>query len=142
MIDFTSQLGIRAMQRLNEDFVVWLTTVSPMGIPQPRPVWFIWDENALVIYSQPHAKKLQHIAHNPHVALHFDGGVKGLDVQVFLALAEIVPNPTPAHQVQAYIEKYGQEIQNMGASGEAFAATYSVALRVKPIRLRGMSGQV
>lgn len=41
MIDFTTQLGERLHQRLQEDFVIWLTTVDASGFPQPRPVWFI-----------------------------------------------------------------------------------------------------
>ena len=139
MIDFTTPLGMRAAQRLNSDFFVWLTSVSPSGVPQPRPVWFIWEDDAFLIYSQPHARKLEHIARNPNVTLHFDAGAKGLDVQVFVATAEIVSDPVLVDQVKAYVEKYGQEIQSMGASVEQFAAGYSVALRVKPSRLRGMS---
>lgn len=138
MIDFGSKLGARAAQRLNDEFVVWLTTIDPGGSPQPRPVWFIWDGEAFLIYSQPNTGKLRHIAHNPNVALHFDGGPKGLDIQVFLGTAEIVTNPIPVHQVEAYVEKYRQEIQNMGATVETFGAAYSVALRVTPARLRGM----
>lgn len=64
---------------------------------------------------------------------------KGLDIQVFLATAEIVPNPTPANQLSDYAKKYGQEIRDMGASEEDVAGAYSVAIRVQPKRLRGMT---
>lgn len=137
MIDFSTHVGARAAQRLADEFVVWLTTVSPAGIPQPRPVWFIWDGQAVLIYSEPTAKKLTHIAQNPHVALHFDGGPKGLDYQVFLGIAELVADPTPAHQAPGYMQKYGQEIRAMGGTEEDFAALFSVAVRVLPTRLRG-----
>lgn len=138
MINWNSKLGQRAAQRLDTEFVIWLTTVGQTGLAHPRPVWFIWDGEALLIYSQPNTKKLEHIAHNPNVVVHFDGGPKGLDVQVFAGTAEIVPNPTPADRVSTYVQKYGQEIRNLGATAEEFAQGYSVAIRVKPNHLRGM----
>jgi PPOX class probable F420-dependent enzyme len=138
VIDFESKVGARAQQRLQEEFTIWLTTSGANGAPHPRPVWFIWDGEAVLIYSQPNQAKLQHIANNPRVALHFDGGPKALDVQVFTATAELLSNPTPAHQVPAYAAKYGAEIERMGATVEAFGQTYSVAIRVVPERVRGM----
>jgi PPOX class probable F420-dependent enzyme len=141
MLDFTSNLGMRARARLDEAFTVWLTTVSPKGIPQPRPVWFVWDGDAFLIFSQPETQKLRHIAQNPNVSLHFDGGQKGLDVQVFSGIAEILSDPVAADQVDQYMQKYGAEIRRMGASEEAFAREYRVALRVRPSKLRGFASQ-
>lgn len=138
MIDFTSELGKRALERIQKDFFVWLTSIDAKGFPQPRPVWFIWDGEDFLVYSQPKARKLQHIAKNPNVALHFEGGPKGWDIQVILGIAEVVTYPTPANQVSAYLRKYGEEIRNMGASEDEFAKEYSVAIRIRPERLRGM----
>jgi len=136
MLDFTGEHATRALQRLQTEFTIWLTTVSPQGVAHPRPVWFIWEDNSFLIYSQPNTRKLQHIAHHPQVTLHFDGGPKGLDIQVLFGRAEIIHDPTPLHQVPAYVEKYGAEVQGMGATVEAFAAAYSVALRITPTKLR------
>jgi len=135
MIDLTTKLGLRAKQRLDTESVIWLTTVDAKGTPQPRPVWFIWDGEALVIYSQAKAKKVQHIAKNPNVALHFDSG-NGEDIQVFLGVAEIVQNPTPANQNAAYMDRYRKGIHGLGFTEQSFAAEYSVEIRVKPSRLR------
>ncbi len=136
MLDFTTKLGLRAKERLATEYVVWLTTVDSHGSPQPRPVWFVWDGEAFVIYSQKTAKKLQHIARNPHVSLHFDGGSKGEDIQVFLGTAEIVENPTPTNENKAYTEKYHGGIIELGATDKSFAGEYSACIRVKPERLR------
>ncbi len=62
MIDFTSELGARTLQRIRDDFFLWLTTIDAKGFLQPRPAWFSWDGEALLVYSQPGAKKIQHIA--------------------------------------------------------------------------------
>src|SRR4051812_9876157 len=106
MIDFSSALGQRAQERLSTELVVWLTTVAPSGMPQPHPVWFLWDKDPFLIYSQPAAKKLAHIAANPQVALHFNGTTDGDDIQIFLATATIDRNPPIAQNMQAYLAKY------------------------------------
>lgn len=137
MIDFSGELGARAKQRLQGELVIWLTTTDAAGQPQPRPVWFIWEDESFLIYSQTQARKVQHIARNPRVALHFDGGPQGDDIQVFAGDAEIVAGPTPAHQVGAYLQKYSQAIRDLGYSAEAFAGEYPVAIRVHPRKLRG-----
>lgn len=136
MIDLTTKLGLRAQERIASETVIWLTTVGPHGTPQPRPVWFVWDGEAFVIYSQAKAKKVQHIQQNPNVALHFDSGTHGEDIQVFLGTAEIVEVPTPANQNTVYMDKYRGGIHGLGYTEQAFAKEYAVAIRVTPARLR------
>lgn len=136
MLDFTTKLGQRAKQRIETEYVIWLTTVDANGTPQPRPVWFVWDGEAFLLYSQVKAKKLQHIARNPNVSLHFDGGPKGEDIQVFLGVAEVVETPTPTNENKEYSEKYRRGIIELGATEKIFAGEYSVCIRVKPTKLR------
>jgi PPOX class probable F420-dependent enzyme len=138
MIDFSGELGARAQERLRAEQVIWLTTVAPSGTPHPRPVWFLWDGSAFLIYSQPNAKKLQHIAGNPRVSLHFNSTADGDDVQVFLATATIDRNPPLAKDVGAYLAKYRADIEGIGMTPETFSATYTVLLRAVPSKLRGM----
>src|SRR5919199_4265754 len=114
MIDLSSERGARAQERLATELVIWLTTVAPSGTPHPRPVWFLWDGSAFLIYSQPTAKKLEHIARNPQVALHFNSTPDGDDIQVFLATATIDRNPPLAQDVDAYLAKYGAAIEAIG----------------------------
>ena len=42
-IDTSSSFGRRVVERLENEHVVWLTTVAADGTPQPSPVWFLWD---------------------------------------------------------------------------------------------------
>ncbi len=39
-IDTTTDFGKRLQERLRDEEIVWLVTVSPDGVPQPSPVWF------------------------------------------------------------------------------------------------------
>ena len=138
MIDFSGELGARAQERLTTELVIWLTSVTASGMPQPHPVWFLWDNDTFLIYSQPTAKKLVHIAHNPQVALHFNGTPDGDDIQVFLASATIDRSPTPACDIDAYRAKYRAAIDDIGMTPETFSASYNVLIRAVPTRLRGI----
>ena len=137
--DFESRFGRAALQRLKREYFIWLITVGTNGAPQPRPVWFVWDGDSFVIYSQPTAHKLKHIQKNPQVTLHFNTqdelGENG--VFIFSGEAKVDENCPPAHGNRAYMKKYKEGIARLGATPEQFSGEYSVALRVKPAKLRG-----
>ena len=139
MIDLTSELGRRAEARLQTELVIWLTTVAASGVPQPRPVWFLWDGSAVLIYSQPAAKKLAHIAQNPQVALHFNSTPDGDDIQVLLATATMSRTPPLVRDIAAYVDKYRASMADIGTTADRMSAEYSVLLRAVPTRLRGMA---
>lgn len=135
MIDLTTELGVRAEKRLQEEYVIRLTTVSQDGTPQPNPVWFYWDGNAFLIYSQPSAQKLSNISRNPRVSLNFQADDDGGNIIVLTGNATIDKNP-PRHD-RRYLQKYRDQIPKIGLTPESMAASYSVLIRVSPTRLRG-----
>ena len=137
MIDFTSDFGVRAERRLIEDQVVWLTTVDIHGKPQPRPVWFLWDGESLLVYSRPNAHKVRHIETNPHVTLNFNSDQSGGDIVTLLGEAHIAKSPINAGLIARYVEKYSQGMDDLSLSPVDFSITYSVAIRIIPTSLRG-----
>ena len=138
MIDFTTEFGQKAKKHLDKEYFIWLTTVGANLTPQPRPVWFIWEDDSFLIFSQPGAYKVSHVKQHPNVALHFNTDAKaGEDVIVFLGRTEIDPGVPPAHEVPAYFEKYETGIEDLDMTPEAFSEEYSLALRVKPTKVRG-----
>lgn len=138
MIDLTSKFGRKAKRHLRQQYVVWLTTVGSDQTPQPRPVWFIWDGAAFLIFSQPHAHKVQHITTQPRVALHFNTDETGdKDVIIFTGDAVIDLTVPPAHKVRAYLRKYRTCIAALGLTPAEFSQEYSTAIRVTPTSLRG-----
>jgi PPOX class probable F420-dependent enzyme len=136
-IDTTTPFGERAQRRLRDDKVAWLITTSHDGTPQPVPVWFLWDRPAsFLLYSKPGTAKLRNIAERPRVALHLDGDGNGGDIVVVLGSA-VLTDDLPAHDVPAYVEKYGAFIARNTWTPESFASDYSVALRVEATGVRG-----
>jgi PPOX class probable F420-dependent enzyme len=139
MIEFTTDFGQKVKRHLEGEYFVWFTTVDANLTPQPRPVWFIWEEDTFLIFSRPAAHKIAHLKTHPHVALHFNTTDKKADedVIVFIGRAEIDPGAPPAHKVPAYIEKYESGIEGLGMTPEGFSQDYSLAIRVKPTKVRG-----
>jgi PPOX class probable F420-dependent enzyme len=135
--DTSTEFGARAARRLQDDVVVWLTTVDDAGTPQPAPVWFLWDGESALIYSDSRAKRLRHIQYNPRVALHLDGDGTGGDIVVLTGEVAEAPDEPPVQNNPAYLAKYGERITSGWGTPEVFASTYSVPLRFRPRRIRG-----
>jgi PPOX class probable F420-dependent enzyme len=136
--DQATAFGERVHRRLAEEEVIWLTTVGRDGTPQPNPVWFVRDgDDGLLTYTLSTAKRLGHIQRQPHVSLHFNGTHTGGDVVVMTGTAEILDDyPSPADHT-AYLDKYGDEMQRITGSVEAFAAEYPVPVRIRITQTRG-----
>jgi PPOX class probable F420-dependent enzyme len=133
-----SDFGQAVKRHLEVEYVIWLTTVDPNFTPQPRPVWFIWEDDSFLIFSKPNAHKVKHITQNRKVALHFNTDDTGdQHVIVFTGEASIDTNSPPADKVSAYLEKYESGIMGLGMTLEGFSAEYSTAIRIKPANVRG-----
>ncbi len=137
LIDTMTEFGARVERRLREEPVIWLTTVRDDLLPQPSPVWFLWDGESFLIYSQPNTPKLRNIAGRPRVALNLEGDSLGDNIIVISGEARIDADAPPAHQVPAYAEKYRPGIARIGMTPEQFSQAYSVAIRVRPTAVRG-----
>ena len=135
MIDLTSKLGVRAAQRLQEEHIIWLTTVASDGTPQPNPVWFYWDGKTISVYSQPNSHKLKNISRNPRVSVNFQADEEGGDILVLAGDATIDRNPPKPDP--RFIEKYREAIPRIGHTPESLAASYSVLIRISPRGMRG-----
>jgi PPOX class probable F420-dependent enzyme len=124
VLDITTEAGGRAERRLREDKIGWLTTVRSVGQPQSVPVWFLWDGEGFLIYSQPHRQKLKNIGGNPRVGLHLNSHDRGDDVVRAEETAEIVDDFPPASEVGEHVERYRESIARIGLEPESFARAY------------------
>jgi PPOX class probable F420-dependent enzyme len=124
-----------AERRLQEEVVVWLTTVREDGQPQSVPVWFLWEGGEFLVYSQPGKPKLANIAASPKVSLHLRGTPTGDEVVTFEGEARRSDDP-PADRVPAYIEKYREQIEAYDWTPRSFAEDYSVPVRITPTAVR------
>lgn len=137
----TTPFGVSVRRRIHEEYLIWLTAMGLHGMPQPAPVWFLWDEaeSQFLIYNQTEAKRLDLVRNNSQVALHFNGYGTGYGIITFTGQAQICPDELPAHQHPLYLAKYCHWMTSKFGSPEQFAADFSVALRVSPFKVRGLS---
>ena len=136
-MDFDSRLGRKALRKLKREQVVWLTSVDGRGRPQPRPVWFHWNGEDVLIFSQPMGAKVRQIAARPDVALHFNSDAAANDVVVFLGEARALPESLASERVKAYLRKYRSGIVDLEMTPASFQSEYSVPILVRLKALRG-----
>jgi PPOX class probable F420-dependent enzyme len=140
MLDLTTKFGRTVKRYLKKEYAIWFTTVGTDLSPQPRPVWFIWESDSILLFSQPNAHKVRHLKVHPNVALHFNTDESGdKHVIVFTGTAVIDSDVPPAHKVPAYFKKYETGIASLKMTPEEFSNEYSVAIRVKLRKVRGWS---
>jgi len=136
-IDTSSKFGRRIARQLDDEVVVWLTTVGPSGTPAPKPVWFLWHGGQILVASQRGTAKLRHLATNGRVSLNFNATHSGGEVGVITGTALIDDNPIGGNELAAYNDKYASEIAGLGMTPDQFHADYSVLVRITPDKLRG-----
>lgn len=137
VIDASTDFGRAVSNRLENETLIWLTTIGKNGAPHPKPVWFLWENGTILIYSQPNTAKLRHIARDGQVALNFNSNAGGGDIAVINGTAEILEGAPPASDNSAYVSKYAAGFTELGMNPESFAASYRVAIRVTPEKLWG-----
>jgi PPOX class probable F420-dependent enzyme len=135
--DEGTEFGARVARRLDEAVVAWFTVVDGAGTPQPAPVWFVWDGETALVYSDYRAKRLDHVRARPQTALNLDGDGAGGDIVVLTGETHVDSDAPAVPDNPAYLAKYGERITKGWGSAEEFAKTYSVPLRFRPRRVRG-----
>lgn len=130
------QLTETAKQRLQQELIIWLTTVTPTGRPQTSPVWFVWEGGEFLIYSLADTARVRNVQANPYVAVNFDGDGEGGAVVTFEGVARIDDAAPPASATPKYVEKYRDEMAKNGWTPEVFSSRYSVPIRITPRRVR------
>jgi PPOX class probable F420-dependent enzyme len=134
VFDSGSELDTHARDRLATDMMGWLTTVTPEGQPQTFPMWFLWEDEELLIYSDRRAKRNGNVRANPRVSFVLQGDRKGNNVVIIEGVARIdeAAPPPPAHI--AFQAKYGASIIESFNSPEEHAERYNVPIRIRPTR--------
>jgi PPOX class probable F420-dependent enzyme len=136
VFDSGSDADRHALERLGRDRIGWLTTVTPDGQPQTFPIWFLWQDGEVLIYSDRRARRNLNVRANPRVSLHLSDDGKGYDVVIIEGEARIDDGaPAPEHNA-AFNAKYGEAIRDGFSTPEEFTTVYNVPIRIRPTRGR------
>lgn len=134
MVDLTGPEHEHTLERLRDNVIIWLSSVRPDGRPHIVPVWFLWENGTVLIFSKPD-QKVRNLRHSPQVVLALDDTQDGEDVVMLDGTAGLVDDPHLTTALPAYAAKYRARIQRLFGTPEQMAAMYSQAIRVTVTRV-------
>lgn len=140
-MDATAATAARVRRFLEAEPVVWLSTVRPTGEPHLVPIWFWWDGEALLVFSKPHAQKVRNLRARPQVMLALGDADDDFDVGMVEGFAELLDTPVSEIGLDGHLTKYGDRMAAIGLTPGDFAATYSQAIRIRPVRFLPWHGR-
>jgi PPOX class probable F420-dependent enzyme len=125
---------------LERDLIAWLVTIASDGTPRSVPVWFFWQDDRLLIVSEPVTLKVAAIRRGAPVLVHLQaGGPFGDDVVILHGRAEISPRSSAdwlAANRDAYVAKYGDALDDYGTPLDDIAAKFSTLIVFTPERVQ------
>ena len=137
-IDTSTEFGAKTARRVVDEKLAWLTTVDSNDMPQPNPVWFLWDDGSFLVFSRPNQAKLTNIVRTGKVSFNFEATEDEEQVTVFTGRAEIVERATIGQDLlDRYAEKYAQGFINIKLPREEYEAAYTEVIRFTPEKVRG-----
>src|SRR5207342_3736349 len=108
------------------------------GTPHLVPTWFLWDGEALLVWSKPNAVKVRNLRANPRLMVALGDPAADFNVGLIEAAAELVDDravPT------AFLAKYASELAQAGLDPTTYRSTYTQAVRIVPTRFLAWHGR-
>lgn len=140
-METTSLAAARIRRFLEQESVVWLSTVRPEGGPHLVPIWFWWDGEALLVFSKPNAQKVRNLRARLSVMLALGDADDDFDVGMLEGTAELLDRPTSEVLPAGHLGKYARQLAAIGLTAESYASTYSQVVRIVPSRVLGWHGR-
>lgn len=125
----------KVASRLDENRIIWMTTVRPDGQPQSAPVWYVWNGDEVRIWSLD-GIRVANLAKNRKVNLHLNSDERGNDIVIIEGEAVVDSSIGPASADRRYVERYQSFIDEYGWTWGWFDNKYSVPVRISPTKVR------
>ncbi|MCB1247512.1 MAG: pyridoxamine 5'-phosphate oxidase family protein [Acidimicrobiia bacterium] len=124
-------------QRLTDETVAWLTTVSAQGRPSTAPVWFLLDGDSIVVFSRDPSVRVANVMANPWVTLALNSDPRGADIVVVNGSATVDRSIPPVIDHRTYLDKYETVMGEYGWTAGWFTEQYPTAIRIDITSVRG-----
>lgn len=135
-LDPGTDLGARALARLETELMGWLTTINPDGQPQSSAIWFLWRNGEVVLYSRVRAPRNANVEANALVSFNLNTDPDGDDVVTMEGEARIDLALPPSSADPAYQAKHRHMIDRYGWTPEWLAENYPIPIVITPTRWR------
>ncbi len=124
------EIDSSVLRRLEDEKLMWLTTVTSDGTPQSSLVWFLWEGGSVLVYSRE-SSRVRNLTTADRVAFNFNSNERGGAVATFTGAARIDRTVASAAENPAYVEKYEVEISRIGHTPESFSEAYPVPIVIE-----------
>lgn len=121
-------------ERLKAEQIIWLTTTKADGTPLPNPVWFHWNGEQFLVFTEDTSVKWKNIVKNSKVALNLNSSQDGGEVAIFQAEAKLNGAPPSNDELDSYVLKYKEGMANLGLTRDSMK-TYAL-VRITPTKFR------
>jgi len=136
MLEQTTEAGAKAVHRLESELMGWVTSVDPDGQPQSSPIWFLWRNGEVIVYSHKRAPRNDNIQANPRVSFNLNTDPDGDEVVTMEGEARIDLSMPPSSADPAFQAKHRHMLDRYGWTPEWLAENYPVPIVITPTRWR------
>jgi PPOX class probable F420-dependent enzyme len=126
---------------LRDSQVLWLSSVSADGRPHVVPAWFVWDEERIVLFSKPNARKVCNLRSHPRAMVALGEPGAEFDVELIEADAETPATIARETMPPAFAAKYRLLLRRAGLTASRFGEVYSQPIVLRPTRFLGYGGR-
>ena len=135
-LDPSTKDGARALERLETELMGWVTSINPDGMPQSSPIWFLWRDGKVLVYSHIRAPRNANIEANPRVSFNLNTDPDGDDVLTMEGEARIDLSLPPSSDDPEFQAKHRHMLERYGWTAEWLAENYPVPIVITPTRWR------
>lgn len=128
----------KALGKLANDHIGWLTTVRSSGRPHSVPVWFLWHDDQILIFSEEKTQKIRNLHHSGDVVFSLESGQSGSDVAILDGNAVISDQNVAAWLPmigKVYGTKYAEGLQGQGLTLDSMAAQFDQGIVITPTKV-------
>ena len=93
----------QALEKLEQQKVIWFGSVRPDGRPHLAPIWFVWLAGRIYVSTEPNSVKSRNIRRNPRVVLALEDGTNPVICE---GTAQMVSAPWSEELLAAFYQKY------------------------------------
>ncbi|SIT89822.1 pyridoxamine 5'-phosphate oxidase family protein [Microbacterium sp. RU33B] len=140
-LDASDPRHARALELLADREIGWLGTNGRDGYPHAVPVWFVWHDEAVITFSQPHAAKARNLRADRRAMLQLETSADGEEWLVLQGDAELLSEPTAVWMERVreqYLAKYTAGLDALGWSLQRLVDDFSLVIALRPHRLIGL----
>jgi PPOX class probable F420-dependent enzyme len=109
-----------------------LTTFRKTGVPVVTPVWFVLQDNRVLVFTGRTSGKVKRLRNNPRVELapsDFNGKPLGAAIS---GTVHFIPEDEWLHYEQSFRKKYGAQFSFFGFLGRLRGSTDRIYLEISP----------